>query len=99
MSQRLRVPARLSQERVDELRQSGIFTETRTRKNRTPAFQPATDIGRLNVQQVIEAIELAGAPEKEVLLSTADSGTIEDAIRELNRAAAQSPANRLLKDL
>jgi len=99
MSQRLRVPARLAQERVDELRQSGIFTETRTRKNRTPAFQPATDIGRLNVQRIIEAIELAGAPEKEVLLSTADSGTIEDAIRELNRAAAQSPANRLLKDL
>jgi membrane protein len=99
MSQRLRVPARLTQERVDELRQSGVFTETRTRKNRTPAFQPATDIGRLNVQQVIEAIELAGAPEKDVLLSTADSGTIEEAIRELNRAAAQSPANRLLRDL
>ena len=99
ISQRLRVPARLAQELVDELRQSGVFTETRTGKDRKPAFQPATDIGRLHVQRVIEAIELAGAPEKEVLLSTADSGNIEEAIRELNRAAAQSPANRLLKDL
>ena len=79
--------------------QSGIFTETRTRKGRKPAFQPATDIGQLNVQQIIEAIELAGVPETEVLLSTADSETIEETIRELNRAAAQSPANRLLKDL
>jgi membrane protein len=99
MSQRLRVPVRRVQELVDELKQSGIFTETRTRKDRKPAFQPAADISRLNVQQVIEAIELAGAPEKEVRLSTADSGNIEEAIRELNRAAAQSPANRLLKDL
>jgi len=99
MSQRLRVPVLLAQELVDELRQSGIFTETRTCKGRTPAFQPATDIGRLNVQRVIEAIELAGAPEKEVRLPTADSATIAEAIRELNRAAAQSPANRLLKDL
>ena len=99
ISQRLRVPARLTQELVDELRQSGIFTETRTHKGHKPAFQPATDISRLNVQRVIEAIEFSGAPEKEVLLLTADSGTIEDAIRELNRAAAQSPANRLLKDL
>ena len=99
ISQRLRVPVRLAQERVDELRQSGIFTETRTRKGRKPAFQPATDISRLNVQRVVEAIELAGAPEKEVLLATADSGNIEEAIRELNRAAAESPANRLLKDL
>jgi len=89
----------MKQDLVDELRQSGVFTETRTRKGRKPAFQPATDIGRLNVQQVIEAIELAGAPEKEVLLASPDSETIEDAIRELNRAAAQSPANRLLKDL
>ena len=51
------------------------------------------------MQRVIEAIELAGAPETEVLLASPDSETIEDAIRELNRAAAQSPANRLLKDL
>ena len=99
MSQRLRVPARLAQELVDELRQSGIFTETRTRKGRKPAFQPATDIDRLDVQRVIEAIALAGAPEKEMLLPTADSATIAETIRELNRAAAQSPANRLLKDL
>lgn len=99
ISQRLRVPARLAQDLVDELRQSGIFTETRTGEGRTPAFQPATDIHRLNVQRVIEAIELAGAPEKDMRLATADSGNIEDAIRELNRAAAQSPANRLLKDL
>ncbi|HSO61299.1 MAG TPA: YhjD/YihY/BrkB family envelope integrity protein [Desulfobacterales bacterium] len=99
MSQRLRVPARLAQELVDELRQSDIFTETRTRKGRKPAFQPATDIDRLDVQRVIEAIALAGAPEKEMLLPTADSATIAVAIRELNRAAAQSSANRLLKDL
>jgi membrane protein len=99
ISQRLRVSARRVQELVDELRQSGIFTETRTRKGRTPAFQPATDISRLHLQRVIDALEHAGTPENEVLPSTADSGNIEDAIRELNRAAAQSPANRLLKDL
>jgi membrane protein len=99
ISQRLQVPARLVEERVDELIQSGIFTETRTRKDRKPAFQPATDISRLNVQGVIEAIELAGASVKEVLLPVADSGKIVDAVRELTLAAAQSPANRLLKDL
>ncbi len=99
ISQRLRVPTRLTRNLVDELRQSGIFTETRAAEGGQPAFQPAMDIRRLNVQQVIEAIELAGAPEKEARLSTADSENIAEAIRELNRAAAQSPANRLLKDL
>ncbi|MBI5581241.1 MAG: YihY/virulence factor BrkB family protein [Deltaproteobacteria bacterium] len=99
ISQRLRVPARRVQELVDELRQSGIFTETRIAKGRKPAFQPATDIRRLDVQRVIEALEFAGAPQEEVLLSTADSATIEEALRELDRAAAQSPANRPLKDL
>ena len=53
ISQRLRVPARQAQELVDELRQSGVFTETRTGKGRTPAFQPATEVtadaGRLTV--------------------------------------------------
>jgi membrane protein len=99
ISQRLRIPAGRVQELVDELSQSGIFTETRTPKSRTPAFQPAMDISRLNVQRVIDAIEQAGPPENEVLPSTADSANIEEAIRELNRAATQSPANRLLKDL
>ena len=99
ISQRLRIPAGRVQELVDELRQSGIFTETRTRKNRTPAFQPATDISRLSLQRVIEALEHAGPPENVVPPSIADSDSIEEAMRELNRAAAQSPANRLLKDL
>ena len=92
----LRMPGRLVQPLVAQLTQSSLFTETRSRKNRLPAFQPATDIHRLTPQKIIEASERpAGGYEASPVWSE-EARDLEETLQALHLAAAQSPANRPL---
>lgn len=96
MARGLRMPARLVQPLVAQLTASNLFTETRSRKSRLPAFQPATDIRRLTPQKIIEASEgPAGGYESSPVWSE-EARDLEETLQALHLAAAQSPANRPL---
>jgi membrane protein len=96
MARGLRMPARLIQPVVAQLTQGNLFTETRSRKDRLPAFQPATDIHRLTVQKILEASERpAGGIEASPVWSE-EARDLEETLQALHLAAAQSPANRPL---
>lgn len=92
----LRMPRRLVQPVVAQLTQSGLFTETRARKNRLPAFQPATDIHRLTPQKIIEVSERPAGGYEESPVRSEEARDLEQTLQALNLAAAQSPANRPL---
>ena len=92
----LRMPGRLVQPLVAQLTQSRLFTETRSRKNRLPAFQPATDIHRLTPQKIIEASERPAGGYEESPVWSEEARDLEETLQALNLAAAQSPANRPL---
>ncbi len=96
ITQGLKIPARMVQPVAAELTQSGIFTETRSRKKKLPAFQPATDIHRLTIQKVIEAYENPAGGDNASAVKSEEARDLEEALRALNLAAAQSPANRPL---
>jgi membrane protein len=96
MARGLRMPDRLVQPLVAQLTESNLFTETRSRKNRLPAFQPATDIRRLTPQMIIEASEgPAGGYEASPVWSE-EARDLGETLQALHLAAAQSPANRPL---
>lgn len=96
IAQGLKMPARMVQPVAAELTHSGVFTETRTRKKKQPAFQPGTDIHRLTLQKIIEAYENPPGAADARPLQGKDARDLTEALRALNLAAAQSPANRPL---
>jgi len=77
----------------------GILSENRQRKTREAAFQPAVDINRLTVQRVAEALDRSGAENGAMWRSGPDTRRLEESLNAMQRAAADCPANRLLKDL
>lgn len=96
MARGLRMPARMVQPVVAQLTQGNLFTETRSRGDRLPAYQPATDIHRLTPQKIIAASEHpAGGYEASPVWSE-EARDLEETRQALDLAAAQSPANRPL---
>lgn len=96
IAQELKMPARMVEPLAAELTQRGIFTETRTRKKRQPAFLPATDIHQLTIQKIIDAYESAAGKDGGSPAGSEDARDLEEALRALHLAAAHSPANRPL---
>mgnify|MGYP001067290619 CR=1 FL=1 len=92
----LKMPARMVEPLVAELTQCGIFTETRSRKKKQPAFQPASDIHQLNIQKIIDAYESTAGEQGGSPVRSEDARDLEKALQALSIAAAHSPANRLL---
>jgi membrane protein len=77
-----------------------ILSETVGPKPDEPGFQPAVDPSHLTLQRVSDALEsvVDGTPGS-LQLPFADDGRLDEALRNLSRASAETPANRLLKDL
>jgi membrane protein len=96
MARGLRMPARLIQPVVAQLTQAGLFTETRSRKDRLPAFQPATDIRRLTPLKIIEASEGPAGGYEASPVWAEEARDLQETLQALHLAAAQSPANRPL---
>jgi membrane protein len=96
IARNLRVAARMVEPLVAELTQGGVFSETRTRNHRRPAFQPAADIRRLTVQRIIAALENPARQGGGPPVRAADARDLEEALQALNLAAEHSPANRPL---
>jgi membrane protein len=98
LARETKTPHRLVEQVVDELQQGGILSETRMIESQIPAYQPAFDIQRLTIQNVLDALDKSGEPIPGDF-SSEDTRGLEDVLRELSRAAAEAPANRLLKDV
>jgi membrane protein len=93
------IPLRLVQQALADLVAGRLLAETPGRKPNEPAFQPAMDIQLLTLQRVSNALESGGVAEDWILPSDENTAKLREALRRLSQAAAESPANQLLKDL
>jgi membrane protein len=96
---RLKLPGQLLKQPIADLVDAGILSQTRPRKSDQPAYQMAVDIHQLSVHRVSEALDSAGSAIEAIPLGSTGTPLIEECLDDMSRAAAASPANRLLKDI
>jgi membrane protein len=95
----IKLPLQWVQESLAGLTAAGILSETRRASSDEPGYQPAMDIGLLTLQRVSDAVESGSGSADTPDLPFDENTELGRALRELNRAAAGSPSNRLLKDI
>jgi membrane protein len=95
---RLKIPIRLVHNILDDLVQSRVVTETRTKEDQQFGYQPARDINTLTIKFVVDAIDQNGTNDIPVA-RTEEFEALSDAIEKFRDAMETSPANKLLKDI
>ncbi len=98
ISHRLEIPIRLVHQILFDLTESGIVSGTQTQEYREPAYQPARDIGTLTIQLVIDSLETRGTDAIPVA-NTKEVKILSEILQKFTDEIAQSPSNRLLKDV
>jgi membrane protein len=98
ISHRLDMPIRLAHQILYELTECGIVSDTQTEEYKEPGYQPARDIGTLTIQFVIDSLEDRGTDAIPVA-QTDESKALSEILRTFRDVVAQSPSNRLLKDI
>jgi membrane protein len=99
LARAVKLPLHWVQESLAGLTAAGILSETRRASSDEPGYQPAMDIGLLTLQRVSDALESGGGSADILTLPFDENTKLGAALKELNRAAAGSPSNRLLKDI
>ena len=98
ISDRLQIPIRLVHSILSELVESNLVSEIKTKIDKEFAYQPARDINRLTIQSVLEALDHQGIKDMPVA-KTEDYRALSDALQGFSEAMAESPANKLLKNI
>ncbi|MGD9057823.1 MAG: YihY/virulence factor BrkB family protein [Desulfobacterales bacterium] len=98
ISARLKIPIRLLHHIIFELVESGVVSEICTTADKEFAYQPARDINQLSIQSVLEALDHKGT-ENIPVANTSEFQALSDALKEFSEAMAESPANKLLKNI
>ena len=98
VSRALEIPYRLTGEILTDLYRSGLVSNTRLDEDDEPAYQPASDISQWTVTYVLDALETQGIDEMPVA-SSASLDNLSKTLKALDSTIAQSPANKLLKDI
>lgn len=93
MAREFKLPVRLLEQAAEELKRGGVIAEIRGERGR--AFQPAFDIRQLTISRVVEAIERIGEEYKPAPESP-ETRRLAGALEDFHRAAAGSPANRIV---
>jgi membrane protein len=94
----LEMPIRLVHNILFDLVASDLVSETRTKADKSFAYQPASDINKLTIQYVLEALEHSGTDDIPVA-KTEKYRALSDALKNFRGAMVESPANKLLKDI
>jgi membrane protein len=96
---KIKLPPGWVEDALAVLTAARILSETRRAFSEEPGYQPGMDIGLLTLQRVSEALESGGSSPESLTGPFEENAKLRAALRELDRAAAESPYNRLLKDL
>ncbi|MBW1641304.1 MAG: YihY family inner membrane protein [Deltaproteobacteria bacterium] len=94
----LEVPIRLVREILYELVESGVISDTRTKKYKELAYQPARDISILTVTFVLEALEHRGTDTIPVA-QTQELERLSETLQAFADTTRKLPSNKLLKDI
>ncbi len=98
ISDKLQMPIRLVHRILSELVESGLVSEIKTKTDKEFAYQPARDINQLTIQSVLQALDHQGIEDIPVA-QTEEYQALSQALQEFSQAMAESPANKLLKEI
>ena len=98
ISDKLQMPIRLVHRILSELVESSLVSEIKTKTDKEFAYQPARDINQLTIQSVLQALDHQGIEDIPVA-QTEEYQALSQALQEFSQAMAESPANKLLKEI
>ncbi|MFA6425819.1 MAG: YihY/virulence factor BrkB family protein, partial [Phycisphaerae bacterium] len=98
ISHALEIPIRLVRQVVFELVEAGILSEIKTANEKEAAYQPATDVDKLTIKYVVDAIEQRGISDIPVE-KTPELDKLMVCLNTLAGDIEKSPANALLKNI
>jgi membrane protein len=99
LAQATGLPLPWVQQTASELVEAGVFSRSASETLDDPAFQPAMDIMQLTLQRVMDALLSVGASPQRPFAPAEDAARLEEALEAMRRAASESSANLLVKDL
>lgn len=98
ISLELEIPVKFVREVLDDLKEINLVNETKSEHHKESAVQPASDIYKVNVRNVIEKLDHKGM---DVLIAR-DTDTLDklkNTLRAFSNTLAKTPENRLVKDI
>ncbi len=98
ISDKLQMPIRLVHRILSELVESGLVSEIKTKTDKEFAYQPARDINQLTIQSVLQALDQQGIEDIPVA-QTEGYQALSQALQDFSQSMAESPANKLLKEI
>jgi membrane protein len=81
-----------------ELVESGILSEVQSDADKSVAYQPAVDVGKLTIKYVVESLEQRGNSDIPVV-KTDELNKLSSCLSKFSDEIEKSPANILLKDI
>jgi membrane protein len=98
ISEKLEAPIRLVNQNIYDLVEAGVLSEVTGDEEKAAAYQPALDIEKLTLREVIDRLEHTGLDTLPLAKSEA-VGKISESLDGLRDSLLSSPKNVLLKDL
>ena len=98
ISSELDMPIRLVREILFELTEGGIVNEVKSGDAKDPSYQPAFDINRLTIKNVLDSLEKKGANSIPVAKKK-ELEAITKYISDFEKLIEESPSNKLIKDI
>ncbi len=98
ISDKLQMPIRLVHRILSELVESSLVSEIKTKTDKEFAYQPARDINQLTIQSVLQALDQQGIEDIPVA-QTEGYQALSQALQDFSQSMAESPANKLLKEI
>jgi membrane protein len=99
LAQSTGIPPPWVEQSISDLVEGGILSRLASGSPEDQAVQPAMDATRLTLQRVLDALQSAGGVRYHPFPPSDDINRLRNALDALRRAAADSPANQLLKDI
>lgn len=98
ISHYLETPIRLVHQILFELTESGILSEVKLNNANTVAYQPARDINKLTIKDIINILDRRGNDNIPVAESE-EMDKLSKSLDEFNKTVEKLPSNLLLKDI
>ena len=98
ISEKLDLPTRLTNKLLNELTDSKIFTETYTKEYKERGYQPALDINKIRVNDVLSTLDHLGNDDIQIGESLTRSKML-DILADFRESLHENSSNMLIKDI
>jgi membrane protein len=98
ISAHLEIPIKIVRQLLDDLKDIGLISETISDHHKENAYQPASDINKVSIRNIMEKLDHKGM---DVLIAkqSDELETLKDTLKKFNESLRQSEINQLVKDV